>query len=478
MPEPTKLALRSKVAYGIGSTAEQSLNVVFMTFNFFFYNSVLGLSGTLCGLAVAIAMVVDAFSDPLVGAISDRWRSRLGRRHPFLYASAIPAVLCFVAIYAPPEGLGQWALFAWFTLFTILLRTAMTLYYVPHLALGAEMTKDYVERSVLMSYNTILGLVGTAGISFLAWQYFGTLEQGSSDRHGYFVLTSAIAAFACLTFLASAFFTRDQIPKMSEVPANVRPFSLAELASEARGAFRNRNYRTLLAGIVMLAATFGLNETLGTHLNLFFWQLEEDQIKVFSPAGLPGLVLAAILTPRLHVWFDKRETLIAGIVGMTLAGALPIILRLVGWFPETGSPALFPALVAFKVVSYATSAMMVISIVSTLADVTDEHELETGRRQEGLFFAARSFFSKLTSGLGHLLAGGAMDLIGFPAGAAREAVGTIHPDVIFQFGLVAGPLSQIPGWIAIFFYARYGIDKARHAEIRAELDRRRGAADA
>jgi len=475
MPEPTKLAVRSKVAYGIGSTAEHSLTVIFMTFNFFFYNSVLGLSGTLCGLAVAVAMVVDAFSDPLVGVLSDRWRSRLGRRHPFLYASAIPAVLCFVAIYSPPVDLGQWALFAWFTVFTILLRTAMTFYYVPHLALGAEMTTDYVERSVLMSYNTILGLIGTAGISYLSWQYFGMLEQGSSDRHGYFVLTSAIGVFAALAFLASAFFTRDQIPRLSQVPANVRPFSLSEMLSEARDAFQNRNYRLLLAGIVALAATLGLNETLGTHLNLFFWQLDENQIKVFSPAGLPGLVLAAILTPRLHVWFEKRETLIAGILGMTLAASLPVALRLLGWFPETGSPWLFPALIGFKVISYATSAMMVISLVSTLADVTDEHELETGRRQEGFFFAARSFFSKLTSGLGHLLAGGAMDLIGFPAGAAREAVGTIPPDVLFQFGVVAGPLSQIPGWIAVFFYARYGIDKARHREIREQLDLRKAA---
>lgn len=475
--DTAQLPLRSKVAYGIGSTAEASLTVVFMTFNFFYYNSVLGLSGTLCGAAVTIAMVVDAFSDPLVGGISDRWRSRFGRRHPFLYASAVPAVLCFVAIYDPPEGLSQWGLFAWFTGFTILLRTAMTLYYVPHLALGAEMTKGYAERSVLMSYNTIFGLVGTATISYLAWEYLGGLEGGSFNRGGYATLAATIAVFAAALFLASAFFTRDQVERLSEAPRDLPPFSFRQLLREAGSAFQNRNYRLLLAGLVSLAGTLGLNETLSTHVNIFFWELDEHQIKIFNLAGPPGLVFAAALTPRFHVWIGKRETLMVGVLGMTFAGALPIALRLLDWFPTNDSDALFPALLALKMVSFGTSAMMVISIVSTLADVTDEHELTSGRRQEGVFFAARSFFSKLTSGLGHLFAGVAIDWIGFPAGASRDMVDAIPAEVLFDFGVVAGPLSQVPGWIALFFYARYDIDRARHAEIRRELDARGATSD-
>ncbi len=210
----------------------------------------------------------------------------------------------------------------------------------------------------------------------------------------------------------------------------------------------------------------GLHETLSSHIGLFFFELRPDQIRFLALGAPPGLMIATILTPKLHLWFDKRETLIAGILGMTTSVAGPIALRLLGWFPENGDPALFPILCVLKGTSYGASAIMVISIVSTLGDVTDEHELLTGRRQEGVFFAARSFFSKLTSGLGHLFAGLAIDAIGFPVGVQS---GQVDADTLYRFGVVAGPLTVTPAILSLFFYARYRIDKVRHAEIRREL---------
>ena len=166
--EPRPLAMRTKLAFGVGASAEAGIHIAFNAFNFLYYNNVLGLSGTLAGLAVTIALVFDAVSDPVVGSISDRWRSKLGRRHPFMYAAAIPMAALFFCIYAPPESLSGFSLFLWLTCFTILLRTALTLYHVPHLALGAELTTDYRERSVVMSYNSIFGVVGGASAFFFA----------------------------------------------------------------------------------------------------------------------------------------------------------------------------------------------------------------------------------------------------------------------------------------------------------------------
>ncbi|MBW1885479.1 MAG: MFS transporter [Deltaproteobacteria bacterium] len=469
MAENASLAVRTKVAYGIGSTAEAAIAIVFNTFNFLFYNNVLGLSGTLCGLAVTIAMVFDAISDPLVGSLSDRWRSRLGRRHPFLYAAPIPMGLFFVCIYSPPAGLSQIGLFAWFTINTVLLRTALTLYHVPHLALGAEITVDYEERSVLMSYNTIFGLLGTAGVSYLSWSYLGSLEGGTSNRLGYLVLASVIALFGIVVVFASAFFTRDQVAKLSRPPSSLPPFSLTALLAEVRVCLTNQNYKMLIFGMIFLSATVGLHETLNAHINLFYWELDEAQIGLMALAAPPGLLFATLVTPRLHVFFGKRETLIAGILGMVLSVGVPVTLRLFDWFPENGSPLHFPILCGLKMISYGSSAVMVISIVSSLADVTDEHELLTGRRQEGVFFAARSFFSKLTSGLGHLLAGLAIDVISFPVGAQP---GSIDSDTLFDFGIVAGPLTVLPALVSLLFYARYRIDQPRHQQIRRELGRR------
>ncbi len=468
MPEDG-LPTRTRVAYGIGATAESSISMAFNSFNFLFYNNVLELSGTLCGLAVTIALVFDAISDPLVGSISDRWRSPLGRRHPFLYAAPIPMAIFFICIYAPPSGLSEVLLFLWFTTFTVLLRTAQTLYQVPHLALGAEMTSGYRERSVLMSYNTIFGLVGTFGVFFLGWSYFGELEGGTNNRQGYLTIAAVIAVFSVVVVYASAFFTRDQIPKISAPPNDLPPFSATQLMTEIGDCLRNENYRTLVLGIFFLSATLGLHETLSSHLNIFFWELPPQQIRWMVIGAPIGLTLASVLTPRVHTRWSKRNALIAGILGMSIAVGTPILLRLFGVFPENASPLVFPILCAFKAFSYCMSAMMVISIASTLADVTDEHELLTGRRQEGIFFAARAFFGKLTTGLGHLLAGIGMDLIAFPTGSKP---GEIPPEVVYQFGILAGPLTLLPGLVSITFYLRYRIDEARHDEIRRALEAR------
>jgi Na+/melibiose symporter-like transporter len=461
-----RLPMRTKLAFGVGSAAEQSVNVAFNAFNFLFYNNVLGLSGTLCGLAVTIALVLDAFADPFVGFLSDRWRGRLGRRHPFMYAAPIPLGIAFYCIYVPPAGLAGVPLFLWFTGFTVLQRQAMTVYHVPHLALGAELSTDYRERTVVMSYNAIFAVVGGASAFFFGWTWFGSVPGGSTVRAGYPGLAAFVALFAAAMIFTSAHFTRDQVARLSQPPADQSRFTLRALVREMKGCVRNRNYRMLLGGMVLLSATLGTRETLNAYVSLFYWGLPETQIRILGLATPPAFVAAFILTVRLHGRYDKRNTLLGAVLMTGLASALPVLLRIAGQFPDNGSRALVPTLFGFVFVFYCGIAVLTISVLSALADVADEHELHTGRRQEGVFYAARTFFAKLTSALGHVLAGLAVDLIGFPTGAKPGEVGG---DVLFALGLIDGPIATIPSLLALLFFARYGIDKGRHAEIRREL---------
>ena len=108
-----RLHLYTKLAYGIGQLGEGFKNSSFETFLFFYYNQVLGVSGTWTGIAIFLALCVDAIADPLVGSLSDGWRSRFGRRHPFMYAAALPMGVCFALLFLPPDGLSERALAAW-----------------------------------------------------------------------------------------------------------------------------------------------------------------------------------------------------------------------------------------------------------------------------------------------------------------------------------------------------------------------------
>jgi len=138
--------------------------------------------------------------------------------------------------------------------------------------------------------------------------------------------------------------------------------------------------------------------------------------------------------------------------------------------PANDHPTLLPLLVCFSGAAFFAIAVLNISVMSMLADIADQHELNTGLRKEGVLYSARTFFSKATSALGHLVGGIAIDVIRFPVGARP---GEVAEGVLFQLGLIDGPIAALPALVAILFYARYGIDRDRHAEIREALARAR-----
>jgi len=209
------LTFSTKFAYGIGQLAEGLKNSALNTFVLFYYNQVLGLPGTLAGLAVAIALIFDAVTDPLAGSISDNWRSKLGRRHPFMYASALPLGICFYLLFAPPEGLSETALFIWLTATIIATRGSMTLYHVPHIALGAELSNDYQERSQIVSFRYVLSFVGfflCYGLGFaLFFRDTPDFPNGQFNVQAYGPFAITLSVLMVVTIIWSAWGTQHRI---------------------------------------------------------------------------------------------------------------------------------------------------------------------------------------------------------------------------------------------------------------------------
>lgn len=462
------LPLRTKLAFGVGASAEAAVGIGFSAFNMLFYNNVLGLPAKWVGLAVGLALLFDAISDPLIGSLSDRVRSKWGRRHPFLFASALPLGASFVAIYAPPEGLGHRDLFLWLFGWTVAMRQSLTLYFVPHLALGAELSTDYIERSRVMSHNALFGVFGGAGIYLAAWQWFGSQPGGAREAANFLPMAIAGGTFASTIILVSAWFTRDRIPYMAE--PTVRPtFGIAQFFRELRECLANRNYRVLLIGLVFLSAAVGIREAVNAYMGIFFWEFPEADISYFGMASPPAYLLAFALVARLHRVIDKRGALILGIVILCAAAIVPVGLRLWGTFPENGDPWVWRLIMLSVLVFYLGAAVLSITVMSALADVADDHEWHTGHRQEGVLYAARTFFGKATQGLGYGISGFALDAIGF---VPDSVPGQIDPDVIYRMGLLDGPIAVTPAIIALFFYGAYRIDRKHLRTVQADLARR------
>ena len=157
MARPLKNTLAGKLGYASGTLSFAVKDVAFGSFVLFYYTSVVGLKGSLAGLVLFIAMVWDAVTDPVVGSISDNLRTRWGRRHALMAISGVPLAICLFALFNVPDGLDQTEIFLWMLVVCLLLRTFLTLFTIPYLALGAELSTDYQERSSIAGVRTLIG---------------------------------------------------------------------------------------------------------------------------------------------------------------------------------------------------------------------------------------------------------------------------------------------------------------------------------
>ena len=461
--------LFTKFFFGIGSAAESIALFSVSAYAMLFYNQVLGLNAAMAGLAVSASLLLDGFTDPIVGSLSDRTHSRFGRRHGYMFAAPIPIGLCLVAVFNPPAGASDTMLFVWFALSVTLLRISMTFFHTPHLALGGELSRDYIERSKVLSWNNFFTWAGAAGMSFIALQFVfkATPEYPrgllNPEPYGPFSLVCALIAMAIL--FASAWFTRDQIPRLPKPPLNLPKFSPFEFFKDLGKALANRNYLWLLIAFFFLSMMIGLRGGLNLYVNTFFWQLTSEQLSWFVIGSFAGYATGFLFSARMHGRFDKRATMILWSIIYAVGPALAVILGLAGVL-KPSTPGLVPILIAFSIAGSAGASVLSITVMSALADIADENELQYGLRQEGVLYSTRALAAKVDQALGAALAGFALTMIHFPE---KAEPGKIPADTLWNLAFYDGVLAAIPGLIAAFCYARYGITRTKHDATRAAL---------
>jgi len=236
-----------------------------------------------------------------------------------------------------------------------------------------------------------------------------------------------------------------------------------------RDAISNRHYLFLLLGLFSLSMMIGTHETLGIYMGTFYWELSPVQIGWLILGNVIGYTLGFVLTARIHERIDKRWTIVITAATLSVFWSAAVTLRLFDLAPANGTWTLVAFIIFFGSFASASGSILNISVMSALADIADEHDLKTGRRQEGIFYSARTFFAKTTNGIGHVVAGIALDVIEFPTHAVP---GEVPAEKIFSLGVVDGPFAMVWGLIAACLYAGYRIDKRYHADIQRQLEAR------
>jgi len=263
-----------KNAYGVGQVAEGIKDTAFSTFLLFYFNQVLGLPGTAAGLALFIETALDALSDPLAGSFSDRFVHRWGLRHPLMYLSALPLGVAFALLWQPPTRLAETGLFLWLLAFSVLVRQSMTFYHVPQMALGAELTSDYQERTTVVAYRTAYGLLGVALTIGIAWSVFfrGSKEfpNGQYDPSAYAPFGILFGALITASVLASALGTHSRIPQLPQPSGAPESFGLRLLLRDYRGALANGSFRLFFVGLMVFFVVRGIQDVLGLYRTTYF----------------------------------------------------------------------------------------------------------------------------------------------------------------------------------------------------------------
>lgn len=472
MSSDRKLSYPIKFSYGIGQFAEGLNNVAFGLFILFYYNQVLGVSGTLCGLALGIALIFDAITDPLAGSLSDNWQSKFGRRHPFMYVSALPLAFSFYALFSPPE-LGEMAMFSWLVVFSVLTRASMTLYHVPHIALGAELTENFEERTVIVGVRQAFGTLGSLIAVILAFRIFFVesdgFVNGQLNPAAYGPFAIVLCVLMVLTIWLSAIGTHKEIPNLPPAPANPEPFSFYRVFSETRLALQNASFRWLFIGVIIVFLMVGVDGALNLYMNTFFWELTSADMTYYQVATPIGVIIGTFFTRYIHAWWDKKPGVVFGTAWWAVCQIIPVVLRLADLFPENGTTELVWTLVIIKFLQGAGVVQALVSFGSMVADIADEHELKTGKRQEGIFFGAVSFSNKSASGLGTLVAGIALDVIGWPTGEGVKTAADIPADVLFNLGLLYGPIVAGFAVVSVWCYNHYDLTREKHQKILEQL---------
>jgi Na+/melibiose symporter-like transporter len=455
-------SLSTKLFYGFGSVAFGVKDQGFATFLLFFYNQVLRAPVQMVGAAIAIALAFDAFADPIVGQISDNLRTRWGRRHPFMYASALPVAIAYFFLWNPPH-LQARALFFYLVGIIIVVRTFITMYEIPSSALVAELTPDYDQRTSFLGYRYLFGWLGGLTMTLLAFGVFfvATKEypQGQLNPAGYVKYSIAACAMMVFAILVTSIGTHRFIPYFNVPPE--RRLTLGRVVVEMAQTLKNRNFIVLVISALFAAIAGGALASLNTYFYTFFWGLTAQQIFFLSIIAVIAPVLALFLAPAFSSRVGKKSAAMTLWIVATVFYWFPMAARLLGAFPKNGDPLLLPLFALMQTTGTMFSIACSITISSMTADVVEDSQRITGRRSEGLFFASNAFVLKATSGMGILVATQMLAFVHFPAHADPRL---LDPQIPKNLALAYFPVTFVLYAVALGCLSFYKISRASHEE--------------
>jgi GPH family glycoside/pentoside/hexuronide:cation symporter len=233
------VGLRFKLLYGSGALVDGIITAALTYFLLFYLTAVCGLSGSFAGSALLIGLLMDALVEPAVGLLSDNTRSRMGRRLPYLLYGTLPVAILFALLFSIPSSLGHAPLLVYATFCSMAVRIGQSVFNIPYVAVGAEVTDDYAERSSITSYRVCFSMLGIFLTIGLGLGLFMSGPSGLLNRGAYVPFGWTCAALIAAGGFCGALATRGVLPRL-HVSDRAHGPVLTTFLFEIRDILRNR----------------------------------------------------------------------------------------------------------------------------------------------------------------------------------------------------------------------------------------------
>jgi glycoside/pentoside/hexuronide:cation symporter, GPH family len=439
-PGTEPIGLGRIAGYGAGDFAFNLFFTFCSLFLLYFYTDVLGLSATTAGLIIMAALIWEGVTDPVMGIIANRTRTRFGRYRPYLLYGAVPLALAYVAMFVPTGLTGQ-ALVLYALLTHLLFRTLYTVVNIPYIALSAQMTRDSLVRGQLAGARMLFAI--GCGLTMAAIS-LPLVKQFGGGNEGFFILTSIYAAAAVVILILCFGVTRE----VDAGEAQDHP-TLGDMFA----AMRTNTPFQLLLGATILGA---IGSTMSGKVLLYYMKYYAGSESAMT-TGLTVSLLAAALAMVPWIYVTKRTSKrIVWLSGTAISASSALAIFLIA--PKVGA-----TLWALLALGGIGNAAFVLTFWSMLPDTVEYGEWKTGTRAEGAIFGFIIFAQKIALGIGTGLIGILLDSIGYVPNVA-QAPATLD-GILVLMTIVPLSLNLLAGSIIWF----YPLDQQTHKRIVSEI---------
>ena len=458
-PESKKLSFITKLAYGVGDLgpAMTANLLVFLLLPFF--TNVAGLRPELAGLILMIGKIWDAVNDPIVGFLSDRTRSRWGRRHPWMIFGAIPFAFFFFLLWMVPD-LSEWGKFWYYVAIGILFHLFYTVVNLPYAALTAELTQDYNERTILNGFRfsfSIGGSIFSLALGFIV----ALLIRDKAQQH--LVIAGICTAIAAIALYLSVWGTRSRVAAIDRQPLPTETPQRLPFFEQLRIALTNRPYLFVIG--IYLCSWLAVQITASTmKFYVVSWMGLGDAMFYLTAVTVQGTALILLsIWAKISQRVGKQTVYYMGMGLWTIAHAGLFFLQ----------PGQVPLMFVLAVMAGFGVSTAYLVPWSLLPDVVDLDELNTGQRREGVFYSFMLLLQKIGLALGIALVGQALGWAGYIPSVAGEPV-PIQPDsALLAIRLSIAPLPTLCLVCGIVLTYFYPISRQVHQEILLKLRERK-----